>query len=499
MPKEKLKKIKKVLIANRGEIAVRIIRACRELGIEAVAIYSEADSRAMHVQLADEAYCVGPAPATESYLRGDRIIEIAKEAGCHAIHPGYGFLAENADFAAQVAKRDLIYIGPPASAMRLMGDKISARNTAQAQGVPTTPGVFDPIDSLGEAKECAKSIGYPVLIKAAAGGGGKGMRLVEDEADLEDGFERAVSEVEKSFGDPAVFIEKFIRNAKHIEVQVMADSHGNCVHLFERECSVQRRYQKVIEETPAPLLTDQQRLEMGESAVSIAKACNYQSAGTVEFIYDVDEEEYYFLEMNTRIQVEHPITEMTTGRDLVREQLLIAMGQPLSFSQDEIEPRGAAIECRIYAEDPAADFAPSTGVIKELLLPSGAGIRIDSGVRAGDEVSRYYDPMLMKLVVWDSDRANAIERMKSALRELYVIGVATPIRFHIDALSESSFVDGSYTTSFAKYFEQPDPSDQELEAVAIAVALAHHEHENGVHTASQSELRDQELGWRWTR
>lgn len=476
---------------------MRIIKACHDLGIEAVAIYSDADARAMHVELADQAFHVGPAPAAESYLRGEKIIEIARNAGCEAIHPGYGFLGENAGFAEEVVKSGLIYIGPTPDSMRMMGDKISARNTAQNQGVPTTPGVFNPISSLEEAKIIAKEIGFPLLIKAAAGGGGKGMRLVEDELELEESFERAISEVEKSFGDRAVFIEKFIRNAKHIEFQVMGDAHGNCVHLFERECSVQRRYQKVIEETPAPTLSDELRLEMGESAVSIAKACNYQSAGTIEFIYDLDDDKYYFLEMNTRIQVEHPITEMTTGCDLVKEQILVAMGHTLSIEQNEIVSKGSSIECRIYAEDPAAGFTPSIGKIKELVVPSGDGVRIDSGVRSGDEVTLHYDPMLMKLVVWDTDRANAIKKMDAALRELYVVGVATPIGFHIDALAEPSFVDGSYTTNFINYFEQPEISDDELQSIAIAAALAQIDYESDVRNANEYGLREQEKRWRW--
>jgi len=493
------KRLKRVLIANRGEIAVRVIRACRELGIESVAVFSDADQHAQHALLADYAYHIGPSPASESYLRGEYIIEVAKEAGCDAIHPGYGFLSESANFARKIEENGLIFVGPSPDSMDLMGDKLSARNTANNQGVPTTPGVFEPISDLIEAKQIANEIGYPVILKAAAGGGGKGMRLVNSEAELEDSFERAVSEVEKSFGDRAVFVEKFIANGKHIEVQVMADSHGNVVHLYERDCSVQRRYQKVIEETPAPTLSDELREEMGEAAVAVAKACNYRSAGTIEFIFDLDENKFYFLEMNTRIQVEHPVTEMVTGIDLVREQLLVAGGAKLSFIQSDVVQRGASIECRIYAEDPDNNFAPSTGRITHLDFPTGSGIRIDTGVVESDEVSRFYDPMLMKLVVWDRDRKHAIERMLGALRELVIVGVTTPIAFHIEALGDPLFLDGSYSTKFIEQMADREVLDVDLEVLAIASALGHQAEQDRLSGLSNGSGFHDEARWRWSQ
>jgi len=461
----------KVLVANRGEIAVRVIRACRERGIATVAVYSDPDRWAVHTRLADEAHRLGPAAASESYLRTDRLIEIAQETGCDAIHPGYGFLSENADFADGVEDHGLIFVGPRGESMRRMGDKLSARQTAKRQGVPTVPGAYDPIADVATARDAAREIGYPLLIKAAAGGGGKGMRRVDTEDQLENSFERAVSEVEKSFGDPSVYLEKFIPRSKHIEVQVLADDEGNAVHLYERECSVQRRYQKLIEETPAPLLDDATRQEMGESAVAVAEGCDYRSAGTVEFIYDVDADQYYFLEMNTRIQVEHPITEATTGVDLVGEQLDIAAGQPLRLRQSEIAPRGAAIECRIYAEDPLMDFIPSTGRIEELIWPAGPGVRLDAGVGRGDDVLPYYDPMVAKLIAWGPDRESAVRRMDGALTETLIAGVTTTVGFHRRALAEASFRDGSYSTDFIDEMGEAEPSTDELQRLAAAAAL----------------------------
>lgn len=466
-----LNALNKVLVANRGEIAVRVIRACRERGIATVAVYSDPDRWALHTRLADEAHRLGPAAASESYLRTDRIIEIAQETGCGAIHPGYGFLSENADFAEQVEAHGLVFVGPRGASMRRMGDKLSARQTARRQGVPTVPGAYDPIADVATARDAAREIGYPLLIKAAAGGGGKGMRRVDSEDQLENSFERAVSEVEKSFGDPSVYLEKFIPRSKHIEVQVLADNDGNAIHLFERECSVQRRYQKLIEETPAPLLDEATRQEMGESAVAVAEGCDYRSAGTVEFIYDVDEDQYYFLEMNTRIQVEHPITEATTGVDLVGEQLDIAAGHPLRLRQSEIAPRGAAIECRIYAEDPLMGFIPATGRIEELIWPAGPGVRLDAGVARGDDVLPYYDPMVAKLVAWGPDRERAIRRMDGALAETLIAGVTTTVGFHRRALAEASFGDGSYTTDFIDEMGEAELSTDELRRLATAAAL----------------------------
>ncbi len=490
--------IRKVLIANRGEIAVRIIRACREFDIETVAVYSEADPWALHARLADEAHYLGPPPASESYLNADKLIEIAKRAECDAVHPGYGFLAENADFAELVEKNDLIFIGPQPQAMRLMGDKLAARQTARDQGVPTVPGVYEKIATLQEAKKAAKEIGYPLLIKAAAGGGGKGMRLVSSESELKDSFERSMSEVQKSFGDPSVYLERFIPNAKHIEVQVLGDGRGNVIHLYERECSVQRRYQKLIEETPAPLLGDRLREEMGEAAVSIAQACDYRSAGTVEFIYDADEERYYFLEMNTRIQVEHPITEMTTGIDLVQEQIRIASGEKLAFSQREIHPRGAALQCRIYAEDFERDFLPSTGQIEELVLPSGPGVRVDSGIARGDLISPHYDPLLMKVIVWHRDRPSALLRMRSALQETLIAGITTTVGFHLQALSSDEFQSGSYTTGLVSRLLLCGISPEQVEMLAVAAALKRAAQMRELMSSQGLTAREQEERWKWT-
>ena len=490
-----MRSIEKVLIANRGEIAVRVIRACRERGLATVAIYSDPDRWALHTRLADEAHRIGPASAAESYLNAERIIEVAQETECDAIHPGYGFLSESAAFADRVASSGLTFIGPRGESMRQMGDKLAARQTAKRQGVPTVPGAYDPIADVASARDAARGIGYPLLIKAAAGGGGKGMRLVESEAQLENSFERAVSEVEKSFGDPSVYLEKFIPRSKHIEVQVLADNEGTAVHLYERECSVQRRYQKLIEETPAPLLDEATRREMGEAAVAVAEGCGYRGAGTVEFIYDVDEDRYYFLEMNTRIQVEHPITEEVTGVDLVGEQLDIASGKPLRFRQSEVVPRGAAIECRLYAEDPLLDFIPSTGRIEELIWPSGPGVRLDAGVSRGDDVSPYYDPMVAKLVTWGPDRESAIRRMDGALAETLIAGVTTTVGFHRRALAEASFRDGSYTTDFITEMGAAELAADDQRRLAAAAALERHQ-SRARFLDAVGDHRDQETAWR---
>ncbi len=497
MPKLQKREIRRVLIANRGEIAVRVIRACRELGIETAAIFSDADRWALHARMADQAFHIGPPPAQESYLQSDKIIQLAKRAGCDAIHPGYGFLSQNAEFAEEVERAGLVFIGPQPESTRLMGNKLAARSTAQREGVPTLPGIDEPVSDLKAAEAAASKIGYPVLLKAAAGGGGKGMRLIESSAELKDSFERAVSEVKKSFGDPAVFIEKFVAKAKHIEIQVLGDEKKNTVHLYERECSVQRRYQKLIEESPAATLKKSLRQEMGEAAVAMARAARYRSAGTVEFIYDAEQERYYFLEMNTRIQVEHPVTEMTTGIDLVREQLLIAAGNAISFRQSEIEPRGAAIECRIYAEDATHDFSPSTGRIEELVLPAGPGVRVDSGIARGDEVTLFYDPLLMKIITWGEDRATAIARMKGALRELTLVGISSSIGFHLQALRDPRFLDGSYTTDFVKGLQQEKLSQADLERVALAAALAYEHERSSLQETDHTSERAQEERWRW--
>ena len=440
-------KINKILIANRGEIALRIIRTCREMGIRTVAVYSEVDRQSPHVLMADEARCIGPAAASESYLKMDTIIQTARKAGADAIHPGYGFLAENAEFAQRVMANDLIFIGPSPATIRLMGSKTASRKTMMDAGVPVVPGAREAILSPKEAVELVEQLGgYPVLIKAAAGGGGKGMRTVHKAADLTRALAAAGSEAQKAFGDGTVYIEKFIENPKHIEFQIIADAHGNVVHLWERDCSVQRRHQKVIEECPSAVLSKEIRTAMGNVAVQAAKACGYQNAGTVEFLYD--QGEFYFLEMNTRLQVEHPVTEMVMGVDLVRLQIQIAEGQALPFSQADISPSGHAIECRINAEDVFNNFVPTTGKISCFRPPTGPGVRVDSGIDENSEISRYYDPMAGKLICWAEDRAAAIQRMKRALKEFEITGIKTTIPFCLLALDHPDFINGTFTTKF---------------------------------------------------
>ena len=474
---------RKILIANRGEIAVRIIRACRELHVAPVAVYSEADAAALHVRLADEAYLLGAAPSAESYLRIDRIIAAAKGSGAEAIHPGYGFLAENAEFARAVADAGLVFIGPSPAAIELMGSKTNARRAAQAAGAPVVPGTTAPLASLAEAHATAATLGYPVMLKAAAGGGGKGMRLVATEAELPSAFETARSEAESAFGDAAVYLEKAIERPRHIEIQVFADAHGHCVHLGERECSIQRRHQKVIEECPSPIEDAAVlRMAMGETAVQIARAAAYVGAGTVEFLVSDVTRAFYFLEMNTRLQVEHPVTELVTGIDLVREQITVAAGAPLSFTQDEIAWRGHAIECRVYAEDPAQNFMPSPGRINSLRLPQGPGVRDDGGIYAGAEVSIYYDPLISKLAVWGRTRAEAIDRLRRALDEYTVGGIKTTLPFFRAVVRDAEFIAGRLDTGFIARFNErqaqyageeteTDPTARDM--AVIAAALAH--------------------------
>jgi acetyl-CoA carboxylase biotin carboxylase subunit len=437
----------KVLVANRGEIAVRVMRSLREFGIKSVAVYSEADREALHVRYADEAYCVGPAASAESYLRIEKILEVAKQSGAQAIHPGYGFLSENAAFAQACEDAGVVFIGPKPYAITSMGSKTHARDLMRDAGVPLVPGTPDAIEDPAEALEFAKKAGFPVLVKAAAGGGGKGMRRVDRAEDFVAAFEGARREALSAFGDGDVYIEKYVVNPKHVEFQVLADSHGNVVHVFERECSVQRRHQKITEETPCPVLREDVRQAMGEVAVKAAKAVNYVGAGTVEFLIDVDQN-FYFLEMNTRLQVEHPITEMITGLDLVRWQIKIALGEELTLKQEDIERRGHSIECRIYAEDPDNNFMPSPGHIPFLREPTGPGVRVDSGVYSGATVPVHYDPMIAKLTVWGEDRDHAIGRMRRALSEYVVGGITTNIAFHEEVLTAPEFLDGSYDTEF---------------------------------------------------
>ena len=437
----------KVLIANRGEIAVRIIRACRELGIGTVAIYSEADATALHVQQADEAVCVGPPAPLESYLNQDRIVQAGIDLGCCAIHPGYGFLAENNSFAAKIEKAGMVFIGPPAHAIRLMGNKIESRIAMIKAKVPVIPGMQAGAEDFSKVAEEADKVGYPVLVKAASGGGGKGMRRVDEASELQAALEGASREAAKAFDDPTVYIEKYIIDPRHIEFQVLADFQDNVVHVFERECSIQRRHQKIVEETPSVAVSPALRAKMGATACEVASAAGYRSAGTVEFLLAPDDS-FYFLEMNTRIQVEHPITEMTTGVDLVQEQIRIAMGQPISFKQDEIRQTGHAIEVRIYAEDPANKFLPQSGPLLMVREPSGPGVRVDSGIYSGSEVTTYYDPILSKLIVHAPDRESAARRMVRALEDYTILGIRTNIAFLIDVLRHPEFLKGATYTDF---------------------------------------------------
>ena len=438
---------KRVLVANRGEIAVRVIRACRELGIETVAVYSQADADALHVQLADEAYCIGPTPSKQSYLHIPSIMSVATLTGVDAIHPGYGFLAENSDFSEVCEQCGITFIGPSPYAIETMGDKSMARDTMKAAGVPTVPGSDGLLQTPEEAIEVAERIGYPVIIKATAGGGGKGIRIVRDADALRQAVVTAQREAETAFGNAGVYLEKYIERMRHVEIQVMADRHGNAVHLGERDCSVQRRLQKLVEESPCPVLSEETRQRMGAAAVAAAKAVDYVGAGTIEFIY-ADNGEFYFMEMNTRIQVEHPVTEWVTGFDLVREQILVAAGEPLSFSQDEVVMRGHAMECRINAEDPARGFMPTPGRITEYLAPGGPGVRVDSAAFPGYSVPPFYDSMIAKLVVWAPTRELAMNRMSRALQEFRIEGVKTTIPFHIALLQNEDFRQGNVTTRF---------------------------------------------------
>lgn len=438
---------KKVLIANRGEIAVRVIRTCRELGISTVAVYSEADRGGLHVRMADEAYLLGPAPAAESYLRMDKILEIARQTKTEAIHPGYGFLSENAEFSQACQKAGIIFIGPTAKAMQSLGDKIAARRLADKVKVPTVPGIERPLKNLKEAQKVAEQIGYPVMLKASAGGGGKGMRRVDSAADMESALKLTQSEAKASFGNDAIFIEKFVVEPHHIEIQILGDQHGNVIALGERDCSIQRRHQKVLEESPSPFINDTTRQAMMESAIKLTRAVGYAGAGTLEFLVD-HEQNFYFLEMNARLQVEHPVTELVTGIDLVKEQLHIANGQPLRFRQEDIQPRGHALECRIYAEDAESNFMPSPGTIEAIRNPEGPGVRIDSAVFPGSTISIYYDPMISKLLVWGRTRKEMCERMQRALREYRIDGVKHNITFHKAVLENKRFLAGTFDTGF---------------------------------------------------
>lgn len=457
----KMKRIQKILVANRGEIALRVMRSAREMGIATVAVYSEADAQALHVRYADEAVCIGPPPSSQSYLNIPKLLEACRMTAADAVHPGYGFLSENAAFAEAVTQAGITFIGPSAASIRVMGDKLSSKQAVKDFGVPLVPGMDEPISDVAYAKSVADSIGYPVMIKASAGGGGKGMRVVSDPSDFEEQMTRAVSEARNSFGDEAVFVEKFITNPKHIEVQVLGDQHGHIVYLFERECSIQRRNQKVIEEAPSAVLTATHRQKIGEAAVNVARSCGYFGAGTVEFIVD-EQLNFYFLEMNTRLQVEHPVTEAITGLDLVKEQIRIAQGEPLDFAQNELHIHGHAIEVRVYAEDPSNNFLPDTGRLLRYVRPQGPGVRVDDGFEEGMEIPIHYDPMIAKLITWGSDRHEAMERMKRAIDEYTIVGVKTTLPFCRMVLDHPAFRDGSFTTKFVENHFQPEMLETEI-------------------------------------
>jgi acetyl-CoA carboxylase biotin carboxylase subunit len=493
------KAFRKVLVANRGEIAVRVTRTLHEMGIQAVAVYSDADRASLHTRVADEAYRIGPAPAAESYLRVDKIVDTAKACGAQAIHPGYGFLSENPALPEACENAGIVFVGPPASAMRQMGRKTAARKKMAEAGVPIVPGAS--CDSSTEAVAAAKKIGFPVMLKAASGGGGKGMRLVASEAEMASAWERARSEAKKFFGDDTVYLEKAIVRPRHVEIQVLGDREGNLVHVFERDCSIQRRNQKVVEETPSPAASRELVAKMGAIAVQGAKAVGYHSAGTFEFLL-ADDGSFYFLEMNTRLQVEHPVTELVTGLDLVREMILVAQGETLSFSQTDLVSKGAAIECRIYAEDPSNGFLPSPGTIQSLVTPAGPGIRDDGGAYPGSVISSFYDPLISKLSVWAPTRDRAIMRMRRALREYIVTGIRTNLAFHEQLFDHPDFVAGKYDTGFLERNQEsllgyvPVPDDDRVAvAVAVAIAAARLERAAGAKEANLGETGSRLAPW----
>ncbi|MCH2042950.1 MAG: acetyl-CoA carboxylase biotin carboxylase subunit [Saprospiraceae bacterium] len=493
--------MKKILVANRGEIAVRIMRTCREMGIKTVAIYSEVDRNAPHVRYADQAVCVGPAPSKESYLLGDKIIQIAKELDVDGIHPGYGFLSENADFSKAVTEAGLTFIGPRPKAIRMMGSKLAAKEAVKAYNIPMVPGTAHALEDAEEAIEVANRIGYPILIKASAGGGGKGMRIVEREEDVREQMQRAVSEAQSAFGDGAVFIEKYVGSPRHIEIQVLADTHGNIIHLFERECSVQRRHQKVVEEAPSIVLSEELRAEMGRCAVDVARACDYVGAGTVEFLFDDKSREFYFLEMNTRLQVEHPVTELVTGVDLVRQQVLIARGEELAIQQEELKIQGHSIELRVYAEDPTNNFLPSIGNLVNYSPPKGVGVRVDDGYKEGMDIPIYYDPMIAKLITYGADRTEAIARMLRAIQDYHIDGVATTLDFGRFTLEHEAFVSGKFDTHFVKNYFSPEllKQDNETEATIAAELAAYLMAKGGKAQAADASAQVVQKASNWKR
>uniref|UniRef100_UPI00404708BE acetyl-CoA carboxylase biotin carboxylase subunit n=1 Tax=Roseivirga sp. TaxID=1964215 RepID=UPI00404708BE len=478
-----IKKIRKILVANRGEIALRVMRTAKEMGIKTVAIYSDADRNSPHVKYADEAVNVGPPPSAQSYLLGDKIIEVCKSLGVDAIHPGYGFLSENSKFAKMAEDNGIIFIGPSPTSIEVMGDKLAAKEAVSHYNVPMVPGVNHAVTEAKEAKEIAEQIGYPVLIKASAGGGGKGMRVVEAPEELDEQMKRAISEAQSAFGDGSVFVEKYITSPRHIEIQVLGDKYGNLVYLFERDCSIQRRHQKVIEEAPSSLLSPEKRKAMGEAALGVARSCNYYGAGTVEFIVD-ENVDFFFLEMNTRLQVEHPVTEEITGIDLVKEQILIAEGHPLSFKQEDLKIKGHALEVRVYAEDPTNNFLPDIGKLTTYQPPKGPGVRVDDGFEEGMDIPIYYDPMIAKLVTFGKDRTEAIQRMVRAIQEYNITGVKTTLNFCEFAIQHEAFTSGKFDTKFVQNYFKPEmlqklnPEHMEIAAVLAAMVV---EDKNSAH------------------
>jgi acetyl-CoA carboxylase biotin carboxylase subunit len=496
-----MRKINKLLVANRGEISLRILRTAKEMGIKTVAVYSEADRNAPHVKFADEAVCLGPPPSNQSYLLADKIIEVCLELGVDAVHPGYGFLSENAAFAKKVTDAGIVFVGPSPESIEVMGSKLAAKNAVAKYGIPMVPGTDEAIVDIPAAMMKAEEIGYPILIKASAGGGGKGMRIVKYEAEFEEQMHRAISEAQSSFGDGSVFIEKFITSPRHIEIQVLGDTQGNTVYLFERECSVQRRHQKVIEEAPSAVVSPEMRKAMGEAAVKVAKACNYYGAGTVEFIVD-ENLNFYFLEMNTRLQVEHPVTEMITGKDLVKEQLLIAEGHPLSFTQEDLSINGHSIEIRVYAEDPKNNFLPDIGNLMTYVPPKGPGIRVDDGFEQGMDIPIYYDPMIAKLIVHHETREKAIHRMIRAIDDYQITGIETTLAFCKFVLQHEAFVSGNFDTKFVENYFTPDKleinwEEDELKLIAgLAVEIFEKQNSKLKRVSGQNGISNPRTNWK---
>ncbi len=492
--------MKKILVANRGEIAIRVMRSAREMGIKTVAVYSDADREALHVRYADEAICIGPPPSSQSYLVMDNIIHAAKTTGADAIHPGYGFLSENADFADLVVASGLIFIGPTGDSMRTMGSKLAAKATAEKHHIPLVPGTAKAIDDIAEAKKVAEKIGFPILIKASAGGGGKGMRTVENKEEFEEQMKLAVSEAISSFGDGSVFIERYVSSPRHIEIQVLGDMHGNVVHLFERECSIQRRHQKLVEEAPSSILTEKTRAEMGRCAIEVAKACNYIGAGTVEFLMD-ENKDYFFLEMNTRLQVEHPVTEFITGLDLVKEQIKIARGEKLSFKQEDLRIQGHAIEIRVCAEDPENNFLPDIGTLHTYKIPQGPGVRVDDAFEEGMHIPIFYDPMISKLIVYGKNRNEAILRMKRAIEDYRITGVETTLGFCHFVMNHEAFISGNFDTNFVKkYFKPGSEHSFPRDEMEVAAMLAVRQLQlSGPDTAAQESHHSTISNWKANR